>query len=271
MKKTFEILRFPFNNASTTPSKWEMWRHLGIDAEDAATIIGHNPWETVEELLLRKSQIEPIRKPATPAMVAGRANRPAALNAYRALSGIHNLEPASVQNIQNPWMIAHPDLMRGYHIADVHCGESALEKAHKSGKLPKPYWAEAQHTLMVTGYHRMTVYLHNVDPKMAAKSFEVHAHKAFQQELYQAESNFLAQMQTARAEALAASEASNELLERAQRLEATIQAITGTGPKVDLQTFREFVPKFLDRKGCPTEEGILLLRPLAIQKTTAGK
>lgn len=249
------------NKATETHSAWEIWRHEGIDAEDAATLSGENPWESPETLLARKAQLLPTRKPVTEAMILGRENRPKALEAYRTAVGIKTLRPANLELISDPRLIAHPDLLcfQPLHIAEVHSGESALKKAQAMGKIPKPYWAEAQHTLMVSGLKFLKVFFYSPNAKYASKTFTVSASEGFQKELRAEELRFLANIKSKREEIAAKSRISQE----AAALEATIAAIKGKGPKVPLETFRKFVPQFLTRKGEPTPAGQTLLASLS--------
>ena len=277
----YELIQFPYTKTEAkpepgnAPTPWEVWRHENIDAEDSAKICGENPWETAEELLARKSEPMPGpgRKPENAAMVRGRALRPLALAAYRALcGGGKGLKPRNLRRADIPWMIAHPDLFdpKTLKIAEVHCGRAALEKAVATGRLPKPYWAEAQHTLAVAGLKFLEVYLHNADADADAdadaendadkiktgKVFKVWAEREYQAKMLSMEAKF-------REELLALK---GQKTTFRPVMEAVMAAIAGQGPRVDYRQYRSVVPAYVLPDGGPTDTGKRILAP-----TTAPK
>jgi predicted phage-related endonuclease len=238
--------------------EFELWIHNGISASDSAILMGENPWETYGQLLARKSELTPVSKPVTAAMERGRALRPTALAAYRRLMRNPNLKPACASSKIHTQLIAHIDLFdhKSLHAAEVHCGETALRKALGSGKLPKPYWAEAQHTLYVLGLKFLRVYIHGDQAGQESPLSKVHASPTYQTKMVEAELAFL------KAVGLARAQKQKEAL-RAKDLLKTQAALKGTGPKVPEELYRQFVPYYVSSQGNLTSAGKTLLMPEA--------
>jgi predicted phage-related endonuclease len=264
--KTCQVIQFPFIENAEGPTPWELWLHNGINAEASATICGQNPWETTDDLLALKASETPVRKPETEAMVQGRLKRPVALEAYRNAVGIPGMHGANFQNKERPWMIAHPDLFdfKTLHIAEVHCGAAALDKAIRTGRLPRPYWAEAQHTLAVAGLKFLHVYLHGT-PTTPSKTFKVWANLKYQTDMIQAETAFYQKMQAERARAAKAAQAAAESVKVTtvttittalpSLIKAVQLAIAKQGPRVDKPTYKLVVPTYVNRNGKLTGAG----------------
>lgn len=249
--KTFSIRHFK------NKSDWSAWKQARIDAADAAIITGENPWETKEELLARKSGKLGDPKPETSAMIRGRTLRPIALAAYQAsLAGSAGLKPrmANLESEARPWQIALVDAFQAspYHLAEIRCGEAAYAKAKAGGRLPKPYWAEAQHTLAVTGSKKINFYFYSDQADEQAIVIPAYRSEGFITDLIEAEISFYKEMQAAKAEEARKTEL--------RGLVETIQlAIKGEAPRVDKTTYRTIVPVYLNRAGTLTPAGAELL------------
>lgn len=102
--------------------EWLEWRRSGITATEASIIIGANPYETKEELFLVKSGQKPAEFKNNEAIQRGKDLEPFVRdkinNHYE-----ENFQPACVQSIANPFMIASLDGLSedGTRILEVKC------------------------------------------------------------------------------------------------------------------------------------------------------
>jgi hypothetical protein len=253
---TYRILTFPFTKNPQGYSPWELWKHENIDAEDAATICGENPWENSTQILERKACPAPARKAENPAMARGRKLRPLAMEAYKKLAGIQELRPANLELKSDPRLIAHPDLFRNhpFHATEIHSGAGSLNHAIQYNRLPKPYWAEAQHTLMVCAMKFMHVFLYD-EEGANHKKFTVNQAPGFQKDMASQCASFLKERDAQRAAAQSKQRANLQAL----KILAAIKAIKGQGPRLPLELFRELVPSLVAHNGQPTPQGEKIL------------
>jgi len=193
--KTFELKHFE------NKEDWRLWTHNGITAEDAAIIMDENPWETREELLVRKANVAPAEKPVTEAMERGRNERPKALELYKALSHLPELAPANIANVSRPWQICHVDGLdfATWHLAEIRCGEAAYQRAKGKTLPPRPYWAECQHILATTGLRLIHLYFHTTLSGEQPITMKVWRSDKYIQKLIEAEKEFLNEMFALRA------------------------------------------------------------------------
>jgi putative phage-type endonuclease len=267
---SFSIVRF-----ADKPS-WENWRRTGLTAEDTAILMGENPWHDKKELLERKCGILPPQQEPNQAMIQAKAHRPVALETYRQEHpDLRGIAPANLENNVRPWLRAHVDLFhaRTLHIAEVRCGQRAWAAAKDSPFPGKPYWAEAQHILAVTGLKFLHIYHHTGEPNQAPITLKVWRKDEYVSRMIGEAEKFLREIEETKAtmdigvlgstdrkaqEVLAAQEAF-----AAQRKEAlaVYQALLGKAPRVDKETYRRYVPTHFTRSGKMTDLGKSLLLP----------
>ena len=130
---------------------WREWRHKGIGASDASTIMGENRFKGVAELLQEK------RGPArdsfqNEAMALGTRLEPEARKRYIAKTG-RDVRPACVQSTRYDWLRASLDGIATNHdaVVEIKCGESVYRRASQSRSVPDYYYGQTQQILVVTG------------------------------------------------------------------------------------------------------------------------
>jgi putative phage-type endonuclease len=131
--------------------EWLEWRHKGIGASDAPTIMGENPWKSATELLGEK------RGPArefgqNAAMARGTQLEPEARKRYIAKTG-RDVRPACLQSYRHDWLRASVDgiSINGDAVVEIKCGDSVYRRASQSRCVPDYYYGQMQHILAVTG------------------------------------------------------------------------------------------------------------------------
>ena len=135
----FNVLHFEQGS-----KEWLEWRHTGIGASDASTIMGDNPFQTPDELLyqkINKINIEPTAK-----MRKGTKLESKARDLYIEFRGIEVI-PRCLQDKKDPWLIACMDgISKDYkHIVEIKCEDSAYWEDAKN------YYGQLQHQMMITG------------------------------------------------------------------------------------------------------------------------
>jgi|SRR5450432_3172392 putative phage-type endonuclease len=131
---------------------WLEWRHNGIGASDASTIMGENRFKSYSQLLQEKRG--PIRDLGqNAAMARGTELEPEARRLYIAETG-RDVRPACLQSTRYDWLRASVDGIRisGYAVVEIKCGQSAYRTAKQTRSVPDYYYGQMQHILAVTGY-----------------------------------------------------------------------------------------------------------------------
>ena len=131
--------------------EWLEWRHKGIGASDAPTIMGENPWKSATELLGEK------RGPArefgqNAAMARGTQLEPEARRCYMARTG-RDVSPACLQSCRHDWLRASVDglSVNGDAVVEIKCGDSVYRRVSQFRCVPDYYYGQLQHILAVTG------------------------------------------------------------------------------------------------------------------------
>lgn len=131
--------------------EWLEWRHQGIGASDAPTIMGENPWKSARDLLQEKCG--PVRRSVqNEAMARGTRLEPEARRRYVAKTG-NSVRPACLQSSRHAWLRASVDgiVSNGTAIVEIKCGESVYRTTSQSRCVPDYYYGQLQHILAVTG------------------------------------------------------------------------------------------------------------------------
>lgn len=131
---------------------WREWRHKGIGASDAPTIMGENRFKSVTQLLQEK------RSPAhnsdqSAAMALGIELEPEARRLYIAKTG-RDVRPACIQSTRYDWLRASLDGLAINHdaVVEIKCGKSAYRTSSQTSSVPDYYYGQLQHILAVTGF-----------------------------------------------------------------------------------------------------------------------
>ncbi len=136
-------------------TKWLEWRHGGIGASDAPTIMGENYFKSFQQLL--KEKREPPNEPhKNLAMIRGTQLEPVARKRYILKKGI-DVSPVCLQSTQQNWLRASLDGFAINHkiVVEIKCGESAYKNSVKNQTVPKNYYGQVQHILAVTGFETL--------------------------------------------------------------------------------------------------------------------
>ena len=148
-----ENLPFKVVNLKQGTQQWLNWRHSGIGASDASTIMNENMFKSPDELLyekMNKIDVEPNEK-----MRKGTELEPKARSLYEKTTQ-KIVKPICIESISHPWLIASLDgISSDYnYLVEIKCGESAYRKA-ASGIVPDYYYGQLQHQLMLTGLNEI--------------------------------------------------------------------------------------------------------------------
>jgi putative phage-type endonuclease len=146
---------FTFVELQQGTEEWREWRHKGIGASDASTIMGENRFKTAAQLLQEK------RRPArdfgqNEAMARGTQLEPEARRRYIAKTG-KDVKPVCLQSTRYDWLRASLDgfATNGDAVVEIKCGNSVYRSAALSRSVPVYYCGQMQHILAVTGLNTL--------------------------------------------------------------------------------------------------------------------
>ncbi len=129
---------------------WREWRKLVIGASDAPIIMNENKWASLQNLLDEKIGIKPEFK-GNAATREGHELEEVARNLLIKQFGI-SLKPTIVQDGKTPYLAASLDAIDEKHqlVMEIKCGAKSYEIAQTSNPIPKYYYGQLQHILMIT-------------------------------------------------------------------------------------------------------------------------
>ena len=133
-------------------SEWLAWRHNGIGASDASTIMEENRFQSPSGLLQQKRGPVILDSFQNKAMALGTQLEPEARKLYIATTG-NEVRPICVQSFKYDWFRASLDgLSINYDaVVEIKCGASAYRKVSQSSTIPAYYYGQVQHILAITG------------------------------------------------------------------------------------------------------------------------
>lgn len=139
--------------------EWHAHRAMYRNASEAATVMGENPWMTPYQLWLIRTQR--ATQPVTPPMRYGSQMEPAARAAYETLTG-NVVQPLVM--VEDEYSASLDGLtLDGRLIIEVKCPvngrKSALWREVSETKVPRHYWWQLQHQLMVSGAEQAHFYV----------------------------------------------------------------------------------------------------------------
>ena len=178
----FNVLHFEQGS-----KEWLEWRHSGIGASDASTVMGDNRFESPEELLYAKKN--KIVESPNEAMKEGTRLEPIARDLYIEKTGIKVI-PLCLQDKKDSWIIASMDgITEDFkHIVEIKCGKSAYWQAHK-GIVPDYYYGQLQHQMMITGLKEVDYWCYWPDQKPILQNIK--RDEIYIKSLYKAEKDFI--------------------------------------------------------------------------------
>ena len=145
MNTNYTIIDLPQGTA-----EWRQWRHGGIGASEASTVMGENPFKRRDQLLREKRG--PIPNFVTnAAMALGTQLEPEARQRYIARTN-KSVQPTCLQSLTHSWQRASLDGLAGdgVGVVEIKCGQSAYRRTAQTRRVPSYYYAQLQHILAVT-------------------------------------------------------------------------------------------------------------------------
>ena len=131
--------------------EWLEWRHEGVGASGASTIMDENPYRGAVELLQEKRG--PARASSqNEAMALGTILGPEARRRYIAETG-KNVRPVCVQSTRYDWLRASLSGLATNNdsVFVIKCGRSVYQTVSVFRSVPNYYYGQVQHILAVTG------------------------------------------------------------------------------------------------------------------------
>lgn len=130
--------------------EWLKWRESVLGASDAPTVMSENPWKSRKQLLEEKLGLRPGFQ-GNAATEEGKRLEPVARRRIQEEFGIA-LDPTLVQSSFYPFLAASLDGMdsRSLEIFEIKCGRKSFEEVRRTRQVPKYYYGQLQHMLMVT-------------------------------------------------------------------------------------------------------------------------
>jgi putative phage-type endonuclease len=128
---------------------WHRWRRRVVGASDAPIIMRENRWSSVKRLAdIKIGVLQDFQ-----GNDATREGKYLETQARTALCELHGIEltPMVVQDGEVPYFAASLDALNLEHqkVFEIKCGEAAYELASREGKIPRYYFGQLQHILMV--------------------------------------------------------------------------------------------------------------------------
>ena len=170
--------------------EWLDWQQTVIDASDAPTIMGENPFKSKEYLALEKLG---EKKPVFRGNTANTLKQSLKLLARTSLSQRlgKQFSPAVAQSRNTPWLSASMDAIDVplSTVAEIKCDQQSHEYTVRTGKAPPYHYGQLQHILLVTGFQWVVYY--SFRPRMPEQLLYVPRDERYINKLSEEISNFL--------------------------------------------------------------------------------
>jgi putative phage-type endonuclease len=147
---------YEITNLTQGTDEWRQWRKLVIGASDAPTIMSENKFGSIQNLLDEKLGLKPEFK-GNAATREGNQLEEVARSLLIKQFGIE-LKPTIVQDGKTPYLAASLDAIDEEHkvVMEIKCGARSYEIAQTSNPIPKYYYGQLQHILMITQLEEIT-------------------------------------------------------------------------------------------------------------------
>lgn len=147
-------LRLPENMPK---EQWLRLRRRGIGGSDAGAVMGVNPYQSILELWMDKTNQLVIEKPETESAYWGKLLEPVVREEFTKRSGLPvQLVPFLLQHEKHIFMLANLDGMVEDPVYGPCVFEAKTNSAYKSEEwqkgIPDSYYAQLQHYLAITGW-----------------------------------------------------------------------------------------------------------------------
>lgn len=141
---------FEIKHLTQGTDDWRQWRKLVIGASDAPIIMNENRWASPQNLLDEKIGLKPEFK-GNAATREGHELEEVARTLLIKQFGVF-LKPTIVQDGKVPYLAASLDAIDEKHqlVMEIKCGAKSYEKAQTIDPIPKYYYGQLQHILMIT-------------------------------------------------------------------------------------------------------------------------
>jgi putative phage-type endonuclease len=135
-------------------SQWLAWRHNGIGASEASTVMrwGESRSKTASKLLQKKRGPVILNSFKSDAMALGTKLEPEARDLYNETTG-KDVRPVCVQSSKYDWLRASLDGLSTNHdmAVEIKCGATVYRSVSQSRSVPDYYYGQVQHILAATG------------------------------------------------------------------------------------------------------------------------
>jgi putative phage-type endonuclease len=190
LRKKVDYLYYANYKMQQGSSEWREWRKGVIGASDAPTIMGENPFSSIEYLASEKMGLRPEFK----GNAATREGNRLEGDARRWLEKEYKLKlkPTILQDGSTPYLAASLDAIDEDHsqVFEIKCGLKSYELAEKKSEIPDYYYGQLQHILMVTRLPMITYVAYRPDSDLIL--MEVERDTSYISKLRYAEESFAA-------------------------------------------------------------------------------
>jgi putative phage-type endonuclease len=133
-------------------TEWLEWRHNGIGASEASTVMNENPFEGASALVQKKRRPAILKSFQNKAMALGTQLEPEARRRYIEATG-NNVRPVCIQSSRYEWLRASLDGLSTMNdaVVEIKCGASVYRRVSESRSVPAYYYGQVQHILAITG------------------------------------------------------------------------------------------------------------------------
>jgi putative phage-type endonuclease len=157
---------YAIENLEQGSTEWLEWRRGVIGASDAPTIMGENPWSSANHLMKDKLGLNPPFH----GNAATRDGQYHESFARKALikEAKFNLIPLVVQDDKVPYFAASLDAVSEdfQHLFEIKCGVKSYQYVAENKRVPKYYYGQLQHMLMVLDLSVIYLTVYRPDQKM---------------------------------------------------------------------------------------------------------
>lgn len=175
--------------------EWLAWRQGVIGASDAPVIMGDNPWSSPEYLIKRKLGIVEEFQGNDKTREGKELESNARANLERKFK--LKLSPVVVQDSREPFFAASLDgICENYKkVFEIKSGEKAYEYTKNTGEINNYYYAQLQHTLMVTQIDYIIYALYRPGKKLL--TLKIYRNDSYIKKLRKQEKIFINQLRVA--------------------------------------------------------------------------
>lgn len=137
-------------------AEWHAARRLSIGASEIAIVLGESPWRSRLDLYYEKTSDQPREHEDSEHMLWGRLLEGAILDEVARRAGVEvTLRGPSLRSVAHPWATATPDgLTAAGEPVEVKNLSGGYDADDWDAGIPRHYYLQCQHQMMVTGARR---------------------------------------------------------------------------------------------------------------------